>query len=283
MGLERLRGLRRLVMRMGLTIGVTILTLLLWTKGLWPQRFVWAPLSGEAVFCVSTQAPIMALTFDDGPHPVYTPAILDLLRDYQAKATFFAIGQHLAQYPDIAQTLVAQGHELANHTFSHPDLNRKFRRDISQEIRRTDDLLTQWLPPLSSYFRPPYGHANLLVMQTLKSMGRPIIFWDVDVQDWNGLAVDQMFAVVERNAHPGAIVLMHDSGPTPPGSPPVDRQRTVELVQKILATYSPQGYQFVTLSDLLAQGDPRPSARHCRQPILTALLPWANASQSNSP
>jgi hypothetical protein len=138
-------GLRWPVVRLGLMLVATTLALLVWTKGFWPQRFLWTQVSGEAVFCVHTQAPIMTLTFDDGPHPVYTPTILDLLQDYQAKATFFAIGQHLAQYPDIAQT-------LANHTFSHPDLNRKFRRDIHQEIQHTDDLLAPWLqqlpPPL---------------------------------------------------------------------------------------------------------------------------------------
>ncbi len=256
--------LRWPVVRLGLMLIATTLALLVWTKGFWPQRFLWTQMSGEAVFCVHTQAPIMALTFDDGPHPVYTPAILDLLQNYQAKATFFAIGQHLAQYPDIAQTLVAQGHELANHTFSHPDLNRKFRQDIHREIQHTDDLLAPWLRQLPSYFRPPYGHANLLVMATLKAMGRPLIFWDIDVQDWNGLSVEHMLSLLQQSAHPGAIVLMHDSGPALPGSPPVNRQNTVELVQQILATYSPQGYRFVTLSDLLAQGDPQPSASRCR-------------------
>ena len=243
---------------------LTTIAILVWTKAIWPQRFLWPQVSGEAVFCVQTADPVMALTFDDGPHPTYTPAILDALEEYAAQATFFAIGRHLQQHPQVAQRVVAQGHELANHTFSHPDLNRRLGPGIEQEIQRTEDLLTPMIDSLPSYFRPPYGHANLIVMQTLKAMGRPIFLWDIDLLDWSSLSVDQMMTMLAEQVHPGAIVLMHDSSPNSDGSPRTSRQKTVELVRQILATYTAQGYRFVTLSDLLARGAAQPSVTRCR-------------------
>ncbi len=256
------RGLS--LVRLGLILAATTLIILGWTKGLWPQRFMWPQAFGEGVFCVRTEEPIMALTFDDGPDPIYTPAILAILEEYQAKATFFAIGQHLFQYPHIAQTLVAQGHELANHTFSHPDLNRRLRQGILQEVKQTDALLGAMIPRMPPYFRPPYGHANLLVTDALKALGRPILFWDVDLRDWADPSVDHMMAILKRNAHPGAIVLLHDSSPPAAGSASKSRQKTVDVVRQILSTYIPQGYQFVTLSELLDRGETQLAARSCR-------------------
>lgn len=250
--------------RLGITLALTTLVLVVWTKAIWPQRFLWPQAFGEAVFCVSTQEPVMALTFDDGPHPIYTPAILNILNAYGAKATFFAIGRHLAHHPNIAQTLVAQGHELANHTFSHPDLNRRLRPGIEQEIRRTDALLEPFVAQSPPYFRPPYGHANLQVMHTLRAMTRPILFWDVDLLDWDSLSVAETMAILEKRAHPGAIILMHDASPNLDGSPQSSRQKTVQLVEQILATYVPQGYRFVTLSELWTLGTPQASASRCQ-------------------
>ncbi len=252
------------VLQLGLLLAFTTLAILFWTKAVWPQRFLWPQASGEAIFCIRTQDPVMALTFDDGPHPIYTPAILDVLEAYQAKSTFFAIGRHLEQYPHIAQSLVDQGHELANHTFSHPDLNRRLRSEIEREVQQTDTLLAPLVKSSQPYFRPPYGHANLVVMQALKDMGRPILFWDVDLLDWSGLSVAQMMTMLAKQAHPGAIVLMHDASPSPDGSPQASRQKTVELVKQILATYTPQGYRFVTLSELLTLGTPQASPSFCR-------------------
>lgn len=262
---HRWHGWRQSVLlSVGLTLALATLAILVWTKAVWPQRFLWAQVSGEAVFCVQTQDTAMALTFDDGPHPIYTPAILEILEEYSAKATFFAIGRHLQQHPQVAQMVVAQGHELANHTFSHPDLNRRLGPGIEQEIQRMEDLLTSMIDSRPSYFRPPYGHANLLVMQTLKAMGRPFFFWDIDLLDWSGLSVDQMMAMLAEKAHPGGIVLMHDSSPHPDGFPRTSRQKTVELVRQILATYTAQGYQFVTLSDLLSRGEAQSSVTRCQ-------------------
>ena len=164
----------------------------------------------------------------------------------------------------MAHRVVAQGHELANHTFSHPDLNLRLGPGIEQEIQRTEDLLTPITASLPIYFRPPYGHANLMVMHTLKAMGRPLLLWDIDLLDWSGLSVDDMLAMLVKQAHPGAIVLMHDSSPRPDGSSRTSRQKTVELVRQILATYTPQGYQFVTLSELLSRGEAQPSPSRCR-------------------
>ena len=217
--------------------------------------------------CVQTTQPMVALTFDDGPHPTYTPAILEILDGYGVKATFFVLGRHAEQNPALLKTLVQEGHEIGNHSFFHHDLNKRRPEAIREEIRRTDDLIAAAGYEQEILFRPPYGHANFSVMSALKSMQRKIIRWDVDLRDWAGTAPEDMLAKFEQIARPGTIVLLHDSSSNQQGDLPEvrhNRENTVEIVRLLLATYIPQGYQFVTVSDLLAVGVPNPSSKACR-------------------
>ncbi len=243
------------------------LTLHVWSSQVWSQRF-WLPgIFGEAVACVQTTQPMVALTFDDGPHPLYTPAILDILDAYGAKATFFVLGRHAEQNPAILMAMAAEGHDIGNHSFYHYDLNKRRPEVIREEIRRTDDLITAAGYRNEILFRPPYGHANLSVMAALKSMQRMIVRWDVDLRDWAGTAPEDMLAKFEQRARPGAIVLLHDSSSNQQGDLPEvrhNRENTVDFVQLLLDTYVPQGYQFVTISDLLGAGVPQPSSKTCR-------------------
>ena len=251
-------------------IGWFVLVVLIvygWTTAVWPQRF-WLPgIFGEAVACVKTDQPLVALTFDDGPHPVFTPTIADSLDRHDAKATFFVLGRHAEQNPAILQALAANGHEIGNHSFNHYDLNQQQPETIRTEILQTDAIISATGYAGNIFFRPPYGHAGFPVMGVLKALKRPIVRWNIDLRDWAGTDPDDMLAMFEQRIQPGAIVLLHDSSSNQATELPEsqqNRENTVELVQRLLETYVPQGYQFVTLSELLEAGEPRRSSKTCR-------------------
>lgn len=248
-------------------IVIVALTVHVWSSQVWPQRFRLPGIFGEAVACVHTTQPLVALTFDDGPHPIYTPAIIDILDAYGAKATFFVLGRHAEQHPSVLQALAESGHEIGNHSFYHHDLNKRRPEAIREEISRTDQIIVAAGYQDEIYFRPPYGHANFSVMSALKSMQRMIVRWDIDLRDWAGTAPEAMLAKFEQRVRPGAIVLLHDSSSNQQGDLPEvrhNRENTVEVVQLLLETFVPQGYQFVTVSDLLTAGVPQPSSKTCR-------------------
>lgn len=220
----------------------------------WPKRFLLPGLFGESVFCVNTPDKVLALTFDDGPDPVYTRAISQTLLDYQAQGTFFVLGKHSAKYPQIVRTLEKQGHEIANHTWHHYNLNSKFKDSIYREIRETDILISQLISRDNVHFRPPFGRAGFVVTNVLKQIKKPIIFWDVDLQDWRGKSAAEMMKIFENNFHNGSIILLHDSDGVAKGGVYASRHNTVEVVEEILKAYTPQGYEFVTISELLKRG-----------------------------
>ncbi len=233
---------------------------------LWPQRFILPKLFGTAVFCVETPEKLVALTFDDGPDPQYTPAIADLLKRYQARATFFVLGRRGQEQLAILKDLMAAGHELGNHTFNHPDLNFSLPPTVQEEIGQTDAVLKQVQYPDPVYVRPPYGRAGLTVTSTVKPLGRTLIMWDIDLMDWASRPVATMAADLEQQLKPGAIILLHDAiAGADPGDPRVNRQNTVALVENILTAYGTQGYRFVTVSELLATGEALPSLKQCQR------------------
>ncbi len=235
---------------------------------LWPHRFMWPDVFGTAVFCVQTPEKWVALTFDDGPDPKYTPAIADLLQRYQARATFFVLGRHGEQHPDILKDLMAAGHELGNHTFNHPNLNFTLPPTIYAEISQADAVLKQVKYPDPVYFRPPYGRSGLTVTSTVKPLGRTLILWDIDLMDWASPPVATMTTTLAQQLKPGAIVLLHDGSAGADVTNPKatdSRQNTVDAVENILATYTAQGYRFVTVSELLGAGEALPSLPQCQK------------------
>ncbi|MBI1240082.1 polysaccharide deacetylase family protein [Umezakia ovalisporum] len=220
----------------------------------WPQRFLLPAFFGESVFCVNSPDKVLALTFDDGPDPVYTIAIAETLLNYEAKGTFFVLGKHSQKYPQIVQYLAKQGHEIANHTWNHNNLNSKFSDLIYWEIAETDNLIHELGYSSHVYFRPPFGRAGLFVTKVLRRMQKPMIFWDVDLQDWRGNSTAEMMNIFEHNFHNGSIILLHDSDGVARGGVYANRENTVEVVEEILSAYTPLGYEFVTISELLNRG-----------------------------
>jgi peptidoglycan/xylan/chitin deacetylase (PgdA/CDA1 family) len=194
-----------------------------------------------------TQEKVIALTYDDGPLPPYTLDLLDTLDRYQAKATFFEVGQRIQEHPEVTQAVIDRGHELANHSFSHPSMIFKAPNFTRSEIETTDQLLTSLGFTGTIHFRPPWGRRLLVVPVQMWQMGKKLIMWDVDSKDYRQDYTPEAIAqqVIDR-IRPGSIVVMHDGGG--------DRSRSVAATDLILKTLSQQGYRFQTVSDLMQAG-----------------------------
>lgn len=200
---------------------------------------------GEVVWDVKTEQKVIALTFDDGPNPAYTPQILDLLKQYNARCTFFLVGQRVKKFPQIARRIVAEGHEAGNHTFSHPYLHRSGAERIKDEIAKGGETIYAATGQKPKLFRSPGGYYNDKIVHESKSAGYKMIMWSwhQDTRDWSDPGVKKIVGKVLRNARKGDIVLFHDHGG--------DRRQTINALKEILPELQKRGFQFVTVSELL--------------------------------
>ncbi|GGL51571.1 polysaccharide deacetylase family protein [Sporolactobacillus putidus] len=201
---------------------------------------------GSVVWEVPNDQKVVALTFDDGPNPVYTPQILDLLRKYHAKATFFLIGKRIQAYPDLVKREVREGHELGNHTFSHVTLSKEPRSVFFDEVNKTQALINQYQkPPRIKLLRPPGGSIDPKTVDLSEKSRFEVILWSwqQDPRDWSNPGVNHIVRHVLKNIKTGNIILMHDSGG--------NRKQTVAALKVILPALEKQGYRFATLYELL--------------------------------
>lgn len=182
---------------------------------------------------------VIALTFDDGPGP-YTAHLLDVLDQYGAKATFFLIGSKVSSQANVVRSIHARGHQLGNHSWSHPELPKLPVNQIAGEIDRTNDAIKQATGVTPAILRPPYGAVNGVVLEQLRLRGMSSILWSVDTRDWADRNSDIICSRAVAGARPGAIILMHDI-----------HQTSVNAVPCILSALKQQGYSFVTVQGLL--------------------------------
>ncbi|MBE6638129.1 MAG: polysaccharide deacetylase family protein [Ruminococcaceae bacterium] len=185
----------------------------------------------------------IALTFDDGPHPIYTEQILSILREYGIKATFFTIGENVKYYPDIFEMVLNDGHEIGNHTFSHPHMRSENTNELMDEICMTENLFRQKGAANTKLFRPPEGVCSDTVCATAKQMGYAIILWTVDTKDWSHTPPEKIVNGVTERVKSGDIILFHDYIASPSPTPDALRKLIPELLAK--------GYRFVTVSELI--------------------------------
>lgn len=193
---------------------------------------------------VNTEEKIVALTFDDGPHPKYTAQILDILAEYDAKATFFVIGKNLEHYGEMTRRAAEEGHEIGNHTYAHTNLRSLSRAELEREILDSEGLITEWTGKRPTVFRPPGGASSVLVEKIVAENGDKIILWDVDTRDWAGRSSADIVESVINDTVPGSIILLHDYA--------VHKSTTVDALKEILPRLSAAGYRFVTVTELLS-------------------------------
>lgn len=186
----------------------------------------------------------IALTFDDGPHPVYTPIILDILREYGIHATFFMVGENAQEYPELVRRIQREGHEIGNHTYRHANLQKQTAAGIRREITLAEDAILQIGDQRTKLLRPPGGLYNESVCEAARALDYTVILWTVDTRDWAHTPPEEITANVEANIRCGGIILCHDFiGGAPSPTPEALRNFIPALLQK--------NYEFVTVSELI--------------------------------
>ncbi|MFC5652695.1 polysaccharide deacetylase family protein [Paenibacillus solisilvae] len=201
---------------------------------------------GEIVWEVPLEDKKIALTFDDGPYPETTNPILDLLKQYHAKATFFVVGNRVELYPETIKREIAEGHELANHTYNHLYFRAAMNPlTIQSEILKTEQSIQQITGKKPLLFRPPGGFYNEQMLGISKKLGYTTVLWSwhQDTNDWRSPGVDRIVKKVLNNARNGDIVLLHDYIP---GS-----TQTVRALKIILPELEKRGFEFVTVTELI--------------------------------
>ena len=197
-----------------------------------------APAPAAPTPAPTTGNKVIALTFDDGPGP-YTAHLLDILDQYGAKATFFLIGSKVSGQSSVVRSIQARGHQLGNHSWSHPELPKLSVDQIAGEIDRTNEAIRQATGVKPSILRPPYGAVNGVVLEQLRLRNMSSILWSVDTRDWADRNSQIVCSRAVAGARPGAVILMHDI-----------HQTSVNAVPCILSSLKQQGYSFVTIQRL---------------------------------
>jgi peptidoglycan/xylan/chitin deacetylase (PgdA/CDA1 family) len=183
---------------------------------------------------------LVALTYDDGPHPKYTPMILDVLKKHNANATFFVVGERAEILPEIVTRAGMEGHSIGNHTYSHADLTKLGEVGVISQISRTNEVVEGITGIRPTLMRPPLGARNKKIDGLIKGQNMYNIMWNVDPVDWNSSDAKLIYGKVVNKIQSGDIVVLHDFYPN-----------TVTATDMILSTLSKQGYSFVTVEELL--------------------------------
>ncbi|MGN7478379.1 polysaccharide deacetylase family protein [Solibacillus silvestris] len=199
--------------------------------------------TGHIIWDIQTDEKVVALTFDDGPHPKYTQQVLDLLAQYDAKGTFFIVGQLAEKSPEVVLRMHENGHEIANHTFTHPHTKSVSR--IIEEINQTSDMIYSITGVKPNLFRPVEGYyTDEIVNEVVKNDYKIVMWsWHQDTEDWKDPGVSKIANTVLDGLNNGNVVLFHDGGG--------NREQTVHALAKILPELKKQGYQFITVSQMI--------------------------------
>jgi peptidoglycan-N-acetylglucosamine deacetylase len=192
----------------------------------------------------------LALTFDDGPNDPHTFRLLEVLARHNVKATFFSIGRYVKQRPDIVQELVRAGHVVGNHTFSHPNLIWVSPQETNRELQDCERALTDAVGEHSRLFRPPFGGRRPGTLKIVRKLGLEPVMWNVTGWDWEGKPADYVEQKVRQQIRGGDVVLLHDGSHTAFG---VDRSQTVIAVDRLIARYKSDGYEFVTIPAMMGK------------------------------
>jgi len=195
---------------------------------------------------VHVDGPYIAMTFDDGPSAVLTPKLLDLLAAHHIKATFFVIGENVAEHPDIVARAAREGHEIASHSWSHPNLAKMSQESVRSQLQRTDDAIKSATGKSPTLMRPPYGSITEREKRWIHDeFGYDIILWDVDPLDWKRPGPAVVRNRILKETRPGSIVLAHDIHPG-----------TIEAMPSTFDELEAKSFKFVTVSELIDMATP---------------------------
>src|SRR6266480_4923440 len=235
---------------------------------------------------VNVDGPYIAMTFDDGPHATNTPKLLEMAAKRHIKLTFFVLGECIEQNPDVLRREVAEGHEIGNHSWSHPNLAKLSDEAVRSQLQRTEDIIVKTAGVKPKLMRPPYG--ELTKRQRIwvnRDFGYKVILWDVDPLDWKRPGPSVVARRIIAGTRPGSIILSHDIHPP-----------TIAAMSQVFDALLAKGYKFVTVSELLAMDkggerpevvnhpEVRPSPQpHFTPPSLPTTSPSISPASSISP
>ncbi|WP_123043447.1 polysaccharide deacetylase family protein [Cohnella candidum] len=190
---------------------------------------------------------VLALTFDDGPDGKYTPQVLDILKEYGVKATFFVVGTQVEKNPDTMKRILKEGHDIGNHSWSHADLTKLSGQALADQIDRTQKAVEKatggYTPDL---VRAPYGSVSKPLLDYVHEKELHHVLWTVDPRDWAGTSVSAMRANIRKHARPGGVILLHSFGGKKDAL-----EHTIELLPIIIQDLKKAGYEFVTIDDMI--------------------------------
>lgn len=208
--------------------------------------------NNTTVWKLPTKKKVVALTFDDGPKPEESIALLNLLDQHGVRATFFITGRESESNPDLIMRINDSGHELANHSFSHPNLTTLSESEIEHQITKTNDIIIQLTGKKMRYFRPPGGRINNKVARIVEKTGMQTILYDVNTVDYTGGEQDSpSLDNILSKIKPGSIILLHNGGP-----------QTLKNLPKLLEKLKEQNYECIRLSDILKKNDNKINRHH---------------------
>ncbi|RPI03686.1 MAG: polysaccharide deacetylase family protein [Ignavibacteriae bacterium] len=179
------------------------------------------------------------LTFDDGPHPLATPVILQKLKERNIRGTFFLLGQNAQKYPDLVRQISAEGHQIGNHSYSHTNILFKDKSFLRDEILRTKEILENAVGEHSPYFRPPYGYFSWTTLSVLRELKKECVLWDIDSKDYKLSSIQDISNRVVPNTRKGSILLFHDNNST--------SSRVQDYLPALLDVFLAKGFNFKTL------------------------------------
>ncbi len=224
---------------------------------------------------VHVEGSYVAMTFDDGPNANLTPKLLDLLAAHHMKVTFFVVGENAAAYPEILKRAAREGHEIANHTWSHPNLGKMGDDAVRRELQKTDDAIKTAIGTRPTLMRPPYGSITARQKSWISdSFSYKIIIWDVDPLDWKRPGPSIVTRRILEETRPGSIILAHDIHPS-----------TIEAMPATFDQLAAKGFKFVTVSELIAMARPLPPKAVVTTPPagLRPAAPPQNAPAQEAP
>jgi peptidoglycan/xylan/chitin deacetylase (PgdA/CDA1 family) len=194
----------------------------------------------------------LALTFDDGPHPSYTPQLLSLLKAHGVKATFFVVGKMVERHPELLRAQVADGHAIGNHTFSHLNLTKLSPEEQAVEIKACGEVIRSLTGKAPRYFRPPGGQLNSDVTKVADILGYRMVLWSLNPGDYTRPSAELLKARILSQVSNGSVLLLHDGIP-----------QSLEVLPEVLSTLKQNGYEFVTLDEMV-------NVAEIRQPLVAS-------------
>ncbi len=224
---------------------------------------------------VHVDGPYIAMTFDDGPSATLTPKLLDLLAARHIKVTFFVIGENVAEHPEIVARAAREGHEIGNHSWSHPNFGKMSDQAVRSQLQRTDDAIKNATGQRPTLMRPPYGSITAREKRWIHDeFGYRVILWDVDPLDWKRPGPAVVRNRILKETQPGSIVLSHDIHPG-----------TIEAMPSTLDALEAKGFKFVTVSELIRMAVPRPAhpTAQPRENIPASAVPSPSPTPSPAP